>query len=139
MREAEFTARLRTHLLPKLYVLKLNVRYYRGVPDCYYSGSKADLWNEHKYLQKVPTVVETDKLLSDLQRLWLVGRHNEGRNVGVIIGVKSGRTSHGLFLPGVDWLKPITRDEFITRTRTYEELADELITRLGELKDPPLP
>lgn len=54
----------------------------------WYSGSKADLWVEYKFLPTVPqtAIVDPLKLLSVLQHNWIRQRDEEGRNVAVIIG-----------------------------------------------------
>ena len=46
MTENSFWKALRKKLVPKVYALKLNVRYVAGVPDVWLSGSKYDFgWN----------------------------------------------------------------------------------------------
>jgi len=135
--EAKYTATLKTHLKRHLYCLKLNVAYAKGVPDCYYSGALRDLWSEHKKFDTLPPKIDLTKttVTSALQQLWLEERHNEGRNVGMIVFSKKGH----LFLPGLEWQRPIPRDEFIARSKSYKELAAEIISLLGALKDQPLP
>jgi len=138
MLESKRTAALRLHLKQHLYTLKLNVRFYKGVPDCYYSGAVADLWNEHKKYDDLPRVIDLTKpsKTSLLQQEWLVGRHNEGRNVGMIVFSNEGH----LFLPRLSWQQPMPRDEFIERAhKNYKSLAAELIELLGPLEEPPIP
>ena len=141
MRESQFTATLRKELVGSLYVLKLNAAYARGVPDCYYSGSLRDLWNEHKFLPKLPPVIDLTKtdITTELQQMWLAGRFAEGRNVGMIVGTLEGGKTHGLLLPGLEWMKPLTRDEFRSRMKNKKALAQEIIELLGPVQGPILP
>jgi hypothetical protein len=137
LRESQFTASLRTELKASLYVLKIANAYYRGVPDCYYSGSRDDLWSEHKYFSKLPPTIDltNEKVTTRLQQIWLVSRHAEGRNVGMIIGSAEGH----LFLPGLEWQRAIPRDEFRSRAKNKKQLAAELIELLGPIEGPILP
>jgi len=137
MTESKFTAALRLELREHIYVLKLNVAYARGVPDCYYSGSRSDLWNEHKYFKTLPPVIELTKptITSMLQQTWLIGRHHEGRNVAMVIGSTEGH----LLLRGLEWQKPIARDDFRERAVTKKELASEIIDLLGPIDGAILP
>lgn len=77
-----------------VYALKIQTMMNNGVPDCWYSGNKDDLWVEMKYIsdKKLPkrdiTVIQP--MLSDLQRAWLDARYYEGRHVAVAIGSSIG-------------------------------------------------
>ena len=138
MREAEYTAALRRQLRDRIYCLKLNAAYARGVPDCYYSGSKADLWNEHKRYQTLPPTIDLTRadVTSLLQQMWLRERHKEGRQVAMIVFSPKGH----LLLPGLSWQEPIPRDEYLARAhKNYKTLAEEIVDLLGALKDKPLP
>ena len=77
-----------------VYALKIQTLMNNGVPDCYYSGNKADLWCEMKYIadNKLPKKEDTaiQSMLSSLQEDWLNNRFKEGRNVVVVIGSKLG-------------------------------------------------
>ncbi|MGK3946215.1 hypothetical protein ABK046_48675, partial [Streptomyces caeruleatus] len=83
-----------------LYRMKNHNQYNGGIADVWYSGSKADLWIEYKFV-KLPARDTTPITpgLSELQQLWLRERHSEGRNVGVVVGAKEG----GIWLPGISW------------------------------------
>lgn len=135
MREAQFTANVRKRIKHCVYALKLNVSFSNGVPDCYYSGSIRDLWNEHKYYNVLPPVVDLLKVTSALQQRWLTSRHDEGRSVGMVVGSSQGH----LFLPGLRWQEPIPRDEFIIRAGNYNHLASLIIQYVGALEEPPIP
>lgn len=58
----------------------------------WYSGRKADLWVEYKYLPNAPKRADVNafELCSPLQQDWLVNRGDEGRNVALIVGSKDG-------------------------------------------------
>ena len=72
-----------------VYQEKMHNPYRRGTPDDWYSGHQRDLWVEYKYRKQLQSVL-VDKLLSPLQLFWLQGRHQEGRNVAVIVGFPQG-------------------------------------------------
>ena len=108
-------------LLPALvYRIKNNNVYHAGQADCWYSGSKADLWAEFKFITipvRDATVIEFG--LSPLQKEWLASRHDEGRNVGVVVGCKTG----GIWLPGTAWDISCTAAQFRRHLKTRAELA----------------
>lgn len=106
---------------------KMNNPYSSGTADDWYSGSKADLWVEYKFLPRVPQratvwLVDPDvkkPLLSKLQELWLHKRHVEGRNVAVIIGCPEG----GVILRDLKWEEQITAQSFRELLVPRKELA----------------
>lgn len=124
MRESTYTASVGKLLPPTVYALKINLRYAKGVADCWYSGAENDLWVEWKYFKRIPRVVDLtsgeDPIITRLQQSWLRDRHNEGRNVAVIVGCKKG----GVIYPGLDWETPISQEEFDRRLVSKRELAD---------------
>jgi len=97
-------------LLPvELYRIKNNNMFHAGQPDVWYSGDRADLWVEYKFIalpKRGDTLIVPG--LSELQKNWLKCRYAEGRNVGVIIGCKEG----GVWFPGVSWEEPLTAEYF---------------------------
>lgn len=143
MRESQFTAALGKELTKRgLYVLKNNNAYTAGVADCWYSG-RLDLWTEHKFFSKLPPMIDLSKesITSRLQQNWLIARYKEGRNIGMIVGyLEPGmRESRGLFLPGLEWQRPILRAEFRAQAKNKKQLAAELIELLGPIEGPILP
>lgn len=93
----------------------MNNPYNSGAADVWYSGRRADLWVEYKFLRdgKIPLragidLVTKQRYLSALQLDWLEGRHTEGRNVWVIIGCKEG----GVIWPADELRQIISVDEF---------------------------
>lgn len=128
MRESAFTASLRPPLIAAgIYPLKLNLSFQNGVADCWYSGHKRDLWNEQKFLKTLPKTIDPCKLLTPLQQLWLTARAAEGRNVAVIIGSPEGC----VWLPGLSWKNPLTRDEYRAKMVKKKKLIEDLIEYLG--------
>lgn len=92
MHESAFTASIHKKLPKSVYRWKIQATMTGGIPDCYYSGNKADLWIEYKLIKKLPKRDSTLLIpqLSELQKKWLQERHNEGRNVAVILGSLEG-------------------------------------------------
>ena len=88
--ENQFIAGVHKYLNPLVYRMKTNNPYVAGIPDCYYSGSAADLWVEYKFVPKVPVRADIAVTCSPLQIAWLEGRAKEGRTVAVIIGCPDG-------------------------------------------------
>jgi hypothetical protein len=125
MTENTFWQALRKKLVPRVYALKINLRFVAGVPDVWLSGTEQDLWMENKYLQKLPPVVNVESLLSELQKNWLIKRHEEGRFVGV------------LYFHGLSWQSQVSREKWIQSSKTTKEIAEELIDLLGEVKRVP--
>jgi len=129
MTENTFWTALRKKLVPRVYALKLNLRFVAGVPDCWLSGSKEDLWLELKYVKTLPPIVDPTKLLTVLQQQWLIQRHNEGRSVGALIGSSDGH----LFFPSLSWQRSVSREKWIQSGMTTKEAAELLIERVGEV------
>lgn len=106
--------------------------YRRGTPDNWYSGNKADLWVEWKFLRQLPPMIELanpkKKLLSPLQQHWLQRKHDHGRNVAVILGAKDG----GLVFPGTSWQEPISREDFLSRIMKRREIAEWILEKIHE-------
>lgn len=124
--ENTFRGSVHKHLPRDLYSVKMNNPFAAGVPDDWYSGAKADLWVEYKYLEvpKRPgTVIDLTSgkkpMLSPLQQDWLRSRHAEGRNVAVIVGCKDG----GVLFIGRDWEIPLTAGVFTSRLQSRIDLA----------------
>jgi hypothetical protein len=72
------------HIPMDIHREKMGSPFSAGTADQWYSGDPHDLWIEYKFLPKPPSRAFTLSL-SKLQELWLDGRYNEGRAVGVIL------------------------------------------------------
>lgn len=117
--ENNFIQKVHKRLPPSVYRMKTHNPYVAGVPDCYYSGTKDALWVEYKFVPRLPARVPLDINLSALQRAWLVGRHNEGRNVAVIVGSPEG----AVILRVTDLPDALTTEQFRKDMLTIEEVA----------------
>lgn len=128
--ETTFIASVHKHLPPTLYRVKNNNAYTAGIADVWYSGKGRDLWVEYKFIE-VPKRPDTtidlvsgkSPEISALQQEWLRARHEEGRNVGVVIGSKDG----GIWLPGLAWSQTFQAKDFLAHLRTRKELAEEIV------------
>lgn len=113
------------------YCLKNNNTYAGGQADSWYSNrGKGDLWVEYKFIQKLPVRVpirpyDEKAMLSALQQDWLKERHEEGRNVAVIIGCKSG----GVIMRYPEWLRDWPVEEFNSKLKSRKEIADWIATQ----------
>lgn len=132
MTESGFWTSLRKKLVPRCYALKLNLRMVAGVPDCWLSGSRDDLWLELKYDKALPRTIDltnTSRYLSMRQQQWLTDRHHEGRNVAVLLGSPDG---HVLY-PGISWTEPTDRESFLSDAVKTPAMAQRLIDLVGDL------
>ncbi|RLA51611.1 MAG: hypothetical protein DRR42_09845 [Gammaproteobacteria bacterium] len=101
--------------------------YRGGTADVWYSGNLDDLWVEYKWIAKLPkkAFVRLDKLLSPLQQRWLEGRHEEGRNIVVILGTPEG----AWVLEGAAWKEPINPEAIRTLGISKQSIADYIKKR----------
>jgi hypothetical protein len=90
MKENQFRISIHKHMVKeKPHNEKMHNPYRGGTADDWYSGTKRDVWIEYKWQPKLKSVL-VSKLASPLQYLWLTRRHEEGRNVLVIVGFPQG-------------------------------------------------
>jgi len=120
MNESAYTRSVNKLLDPEIHAWKINARYAGGVPDCWYSGPKTDLWVEWKLVQKIGKKV-TPKL-SALQKRWLNRRHDEGRNVSVIIGSPAG----GVIITHKQWNEPYVVMDILSKREIANWINDYL-------------
>jgi hypothetical protein len=121
--ENTFIASVHKHLPFDLYRIKNNNTYNAGQPDVWYSGPRADLWIEYKFIvvPKHPgTPIKIE--LSELQKNWLKSRHAEGRRVAVVVGSKAG----GALFMGDSWDKHLTSGDFLKLVLPRSALADAI-------------
>lgn len=104
---------------------KMNNPFFSGTADDWYSGRKGDLWVEYKYIEvarkrDTTNIPLASDLLSARQLLWLNGRHDEGRNVHVIVGCEDG----GVLFSDQSWNTDLSVGQF-RQLRIYsrKELA----------------
>jgi len=124
--ESTFISSVHRHIPATLYRMKNNNPFTGGVPDCWYSGAKTDLWVEYKFLSRIPrTPFSLD--LSALQRDWLSGRYLEGRNVAVIIGCATG----GVIFEHLSWMADVEPREYERLIQSRAELATWIMDYVG--------
>lgn len=124
--ESSFIRGIHKYLPPRLHSEKMNNPYSSGTPDVYYSGPQGDLWVEYKFLPTL-AVRATNKInLSELQRMWLHGRHKEGRNVAVIVGCPDGGTVLRAPFP-----REISTPDIQQGLLTRKQLAEWILTQTG--------
>jgi hypothetical protein len=121
MNESGFTRAVNKLLPQNVFAWKINARYAGGVPDCWYSSPDGDMWVEFKYLPKLPKKLTAK--LSALQKQWLAARHQEGRNVAVIVGSPEG----SVILQNMKWLT----QHIVKTPLTKAEVAAWIKTTLG--------
>lgn len=100
---------------------KMNNPYNSGTADVWYSGKGGDAWIEYKFVvvpKRATTMIVPD--LSALQLRWLKGRHDEGRNVHVLVGCADG----GVWFQRNEWESGITQADFLSRLQTRKQIAN---------------
>jgi hypothetical protein len=132
--ETTFTGSVHKYLPPEgtLHREKMNNPYRGGTADWWYSGFLADLWIEYKFVSRLPTHAEVRPDLSERQAKWLHRRYQEGRNVAVIIGCKTG----GIILRALSWEQAIPIEEFRERLIDRPAIAHWIqMQTLGRMQD----
>lgn len=140
--ETTFYTSVHRHL-PSVDVLhreKMSNPYRGGCADFWYSGKKADLWIEWKFIvvpKRDDTVIDLcggkKPTISGLQQDWLRGRFFEGRNVAVVVGCKAG----GVIFPqpehanGWGWEIPFTAAHFRRAISLRKDIAFWLQLRVS--------
>lgn len=110
------------------YHEKNNNPFSSGTPDVYYSGSKADLWVEYKFITNLRLsggMVRTS--LTPRQRLWLRQRWAEGRNCRLIVGSYFGH----LIIEGPDFNPDVLGADLKASLMSDEDIARWLIQFCG--------
>ena len=115
--ETKFMGRVHKFLPSTIYHEKTSNPYKYGIADVWYSGYKADLWIEYKFIPKIPRSSEILPDCSLHQLKWLAGRYDEGRNVAVVLGVPKG----GVIYRDKRWEQPL--DHLALTALVIPELA----------------
>lgn len=126
--ETSFIGKIHKKLPLTVYHMKNHNVYTGGVPDVWYSGQGADMWIEYKYVDPLPVSVPIRpmKLLSTLQAEWLAKRYDQGRNVAVIIGCKTG----GIILEDKKWLDEIPPALFQSLIKSHAQIAEWVVGKV---------
>jgi hypothetical protein len=126
--ESQFITSIHKHLDPSVYRMKNHNPYVAGVPDCYYSGYKQDMWVEYKYkpigIPKMQVIPE----LTKLQLRWIEGRQEEGRTVWVIQGTKNGGVIYNRYEDMVAGFSPV---DFLSWMMDRKQLANMICAYVG--------
>lgn len=127
--ETTFIASVHKHLPRDLYSMKNHNVYNGGIADVWYDDVR-DMWIEYKFIvipKRDTTVIDLvggkDPTISVLQQNWLRDRHENGRQVAVVVGCKEG----GVWFGQDIWMHPITALEFRERLSTRKEIAEVII------------
>lgn len=113
----------------ELYRVKMANPYVGGLPDWFYSGCRADLWCEYKYLPKLPVRARIAPALSALQLDWLTKRRAEGRHCLAAVGCKEG----GVFYPDPHtWVDGLSPEQFCSALLSRAEFAARLVAHCNE-------
>lgn len=128
--ENTFITSVHRYIPDDVYWMKNHNQYNGGIADVWYSGRKADMWIEYKFINVpkrpetvIPLATEKSPMLSHLQQDWLKGRLLEGRNIAVIIGSKEG----GVWMPNLAWSIPLNTAAFKSQMLTRAELASKIL------------
>lgn len=134
--ETTFYTSVHRHLPPpsKLHREKMANPYRGGTADHWYSGPKADLWIEWKYIvvpKRDDTVIDLcggkQPIISHLQQDWLASRYREGRHVWVVVGSTLGGVRFGRGR----WSVPITKREYASACLPRAVLAQYIAEHTG--------
>jgi hypothetical protein len=118
--ESQFIKSIHKHIDHGVYSMKNHNAYVAGVPDCWYSGTKNDLWIEYKYKPVDKVTSWVTPALSAQQLHWITCRQIEGRKVWVIVGIKGG----GVLFDNVHEMSVgISAENFMVRLVTRKEIA----------------
>lgn len=119
--ENQFRSGVHKYLPKELHHEKMCNPYSSGTADDWYSGNRADLWVEYKFIPRVPSRVDVKpkEMLSALQLKWLNGRYAEGRQVAVVIGCPDG----GVILRDQEWMWDYTPQMFRDRLVPRQAIA----------------
>lgn len=120
MIESGFTTAVNKKLPKHIYIWKVSDKFTGGVPDCYYSSNVRDIWIEFKYLKKLPKKVLP--ALRPLQKKWLNERHDQGRNVFVVVGSPEGC----LIYKDKEWLEHKSSSLAVTRAELIQWIEETL-------------
>jgi hypothetical protein len=112
------------------YFEKMSNPFVSGTADVWYSGDRGDLWIEYKFIPRIPRNAEILPDLTPRQIRWLNGRHDEGRNIAVVVGCPEGCVMYR----NKEWLVPLSGAEFKERLISKNELALRITTEVGASK-----
>lgn len=124
--ENRFIAGVHRHL-QRTYAEKMNNPWRAGTADVWYSGDRGDLWIEYKFIERIPRSEEILPDLTPRQRRWLNNRHDEGRNIAVVLGTPTG----GVIYRNKEWLKPLDNVTLAGLVVPKDEVARWIFNQVG--------
>lgn len=125
--ENSFISAVHKRFIVKPHYEKMNNPFRAGGADMWYTGEVGDLWVEYKYIKRIPITADTIPDCSPLQLRWLANRHDEGRNVAVILGTPLG----GVIYRDRAWLIPLSPVELHAKMKTKDQLAEWISNHTG--------
>lgn len=124
--ENQFISSIHEHMVQGMpYRMKNSNDFIAGIADVWYSGIQMDMWVEYKFVEKIP---KTEKFRLDLtprQLEWLRDRHEEGREVVVILGTKEG----GVIFEDRRWESTFSQAELKGWTISRKAIAEWIAER----------
>lgn len=113
--------------LPMVYAEKMNNPWRAGTADVWYSGVNGDLWVEYKFIERIPRSREILPDLTPRQTRWLNNRHDEGRNVAVVLGLPTG----GVIYRNKEWMTPMDNVALAARVVSKDEITRWILNQVG--------
>lgn len=126
MNEHSFIDAVHKHVpaTPTFLRWKVADQFTGGKPDCYYCGTRSDLWIEYKFIKALPKRDKT-KITIDLSQLqidWLSHLDRCNRPVWVIVGAPK----QAVILSIKETLDGVTCAQFKARALTFKELGSRI-------------
>jgi len=130
--ETRFYTSVHRHLPPEseFHREKMHNPYRGGTADHWYSGRKADLWVEWKFIKlpkRVTTVIDltagSNPVLSVLQQQWISNRFDEGRNIWVCVGFEKGCR----VFDNMAWANAYSCHSYLTDSLSRQETASKIL------------
>lgn len=134
--ETTFYTSIHRHLPPpsKLHREKMANPYRGGTADHWYSGPKADLWIEWKFIvvpKRGRTIIDLcggkQPIISALQQDWLASRYREGRHVWVVVGSTLG----GVIFRHCSWQSAFCANEYAVWCEPRADIAWRIAEHTG--------
>lgn len=116
--------------LPRTHAEKMNNPWRSGAADVWYSGDRGDLWVEYKFIERIPRSSEILPDLTPRQKRWVNNRHDEGRNVAVVLGTPTG----GVIYRDKEWLRPLDHETLAGLIVPRDEIARWIYSQVGASK-----
>lgn len=98
-------------------IWKISDRFTRSVPDVRYSGPKARLYVEYKWVNSLPKHATVKPNLSEGQKQWLRDEAALGVNVAVVVGSPEG----AVLYKDLSWESPVPAQGHVIPHRSLAE------------------